>query len=256
MEALERSNTSARVACSGPNVQFELWIESGQLVHWESQNSLPVEDLLGQEVSSLWMRPLLLENFKSEYKPLNLYELLKILHDSKSEKEQSETEVASNVAAKQISLPPKFEGNLNPVDKDSITGKLKPVLPKPAAAPITKMFSEAAKPKVDEAKEEVAPSTQNIGNWIVFTKGAKETRIVGRAEDCQVTVKDSSASRQHCELYFDGTLIHVKDLNSSNGTRLNGKEIHMAVADDGDQLHIGDVQFILKIDQSLVPGLV
>ncbi|MEM6885981.1 MAG: FHA domain-containing protein, partial [Verrucomicrobiota bacterium] len=116
----------------------------------------------------------------------------------------------------------------------------------PKPAPPATATEEPVKPKPDRAKESVFLE-RTEDNQVVFVKGQKNRRIAGRAEDSDLVIKDSGASRKHCELFFDGTLIHVKDLNSANGTYLNDKQVHMAVADDGDVLEIGEVQFKLIV---------
>lgn len=68
--------------------------------------------------------------------------------------------------------------------------------------------------------------------------------VVGRQEGCQLQIKSSQVSRKHCELFErDGRLI-VKDLNSSNGTFVNGQRIQgQRVLAPGDELSIGGVKF-------------
>jgi pSer/pThr/pTyr-binding forkhead associated (FHA) protein len=66
--------------------------------------------------------------------------------------------------------------------------------------------------------------------------------IVGRHNDCQLRIKSSQVSRKHCELFEKKGLLLVKDLNSSNGTIVNGKRIQgQRVLEAGDELSIGPI---------------
>jgi hypothetical protein len=66
--------------------------------------------------------------------------------------------------------------------------------------------------------------------------------VVGRHNDCQLRIKSSQVSRKHCELFEKKGLLLVKDLNSSNGTIVNGKRIQgQRVLEAGDELTIGPV---------------
>ncbi len=46
--------------------------------------------------------------------------------------------------------------------------------------------------------------------------------VVGRGEDCAVRLPESSVSRHHAEVEVAGGRVRVRDLGSSNGTRVNG----------------------------------
>jgi len=60
-----------------------------------------------------------------------------------------------------------------------------------------------------------------------------------------VVLRDPNVSRIHAELEFDGTAWAIRDLNSTNGTLVNGKDVSMAVLHSGDILTIGltDLEF-------------
>jgi DNA-binding winged helix-turn-helix (wHTH) protein len=67
--------------------------------------------------------------------------------------------------------------------------------------------------------------------------------IAGRDEACGITLDDQSVSRRHARFLVQDESVTVEDLNSTNGTRVNGKRIS-AVADvkAGDTLKIGGVK--------------
>jgi len=57
------------------------------------------------------------------------------------------------------------------------------------------------------------------------------------------------ASRSHCVIEKVGDTFRLRDLNSSNGTRLNGQLVRSAVMNNGDVISIG--RTTLKL---VVPG--
>ncbi len=65
--------------------------------------------------------------------------------------------------------------------------------------------------------------------------------VVGRGEDCDLTLSDGRVSRRHAHLRRDGEgRVTVKDLDSGNGTYVNGERIAEAELAGGEQLQIGD----------------
>lgn len=69
---------------------------------------------------------------------------------------------------------------------------------------------------------------------------------LGRALDADIRINDSRASRLHARVVTEpdaatGVVRYrLKDLNSTNGTILNGKAIDQAMLQDGDKFEIGD----------------
>jgi pSer/pThr/pTyr-binding forkhead associated (FHA) protein len=53
----------------------------------------------------------------------------------------------------------------------------------------------------------------------------RSTLSIGRRETCDVCLRFSNVSSKHCELYFNEGFWFVRDLGSTNGTRVNGKRI-------------------------------
>src|SRR5437667_11384416 len=69
---------------------------------------------------------------------------------------------------------------------------------------------------------------------------------VGRLEDNAFQIAESSVSSHHCELDRRGGEIVVKDLNSTNGTFINGEKITEAVLKPGQILRLGQVEMRLE----------
>jgi hypothetical protein len=62
---------------------------------------------------------------------------------------------------------------------------------------------------------------------------------IGREEDNTIQLNDERVSRFHVKIQEDGGRIILTDLDSTNGTRINGHPVQMRVLQHGDQLSIG-----------------
>jgi transcriptional regulator with GAF, ATPase, and Fis domain len=68
--------------------------------------------------------------------------------------------------------------------------------------------------------------------------------VIGRGEDCSLRILDEGASRCHAEIVAEGGRVRLRDLDSSNGTYLNGKRVSQAALCDGDLVRIGGTEMI------------
>jgi diguanylate cyclase (GGDEF)-like protein len=68
--------------------------------------------------------------------------------------------------------------------------------------------------------------------------------IVGRSQECDLHIPHPSVSRQHCSIWRDAEGYRVRDLGSTNRTRVNEQRIDGAMLADGDHITIGET--ILK----------
>jgi FHA domain len=76
--------------------------------------------------------------------------------------------------------------------------------------------------------------------------GATTELLVGRHHRCDVVLDDPTVSRRHARLVFrDGTWV-LQDLESTNGTVVNGTLVGRCALRPGDQLLVGCAQ--LRID--------
>jgi hypothetical protein len=76
--------------------------------------------------------------------------------------------------------------------------------------------------------------------------GARDELLVGRHHACDVVLCECSVSRQHARLVFrDGTWV-VQDLESTNGTIVNGVRIGRCALRPGDHVVLGEAR--LRID--------
>jgi pSer/pThr/pTyr-binding forkhead associated (FHA) protein len=97
-----------------------------------------------------------------------------------------------------------------------------------------------------------------------FSFERPETCVVGRAEDCGIRMSalgHLNVSRHHCLLEIDPPFVQVRDLNSRNGTFVNGDRIPAAqepeeaparVLRNGDLLRVGNafLSVMIEVDSS------
>jgi hypothetical protein len=75
--------------------------------------------------------------------------------------------------------------------------------------------------------------------------GARDELLVGRHVACDVVVGHSSVSRKHARLSFrDGHWV-LRDLDSTNGTRVNGKRVVRCRLEPGDRLSLGSADLLV-----------
>jgi hypothetical protein len=86
----------------------------------------------------------------------------------------------------------------------------------------------------------------------VWTAQLRQTEAtLGRARGCTVRIPSSQVSRLHCRLRIEEGLVTVEDLESVNGTFINGKRIRdPEIVHPGDQLGVGPVTFLVEYELS------
>ena len=63
---------------------------------------------------------------------------------------------------------------------------------------------------------------------------------IGRSPGNVVRINQPSVSREHAEIIYDNGQCTIRDLDSSNGTYINGTPIQNQVLRDGDRVQVGD----------------
>ena len=75
---------------------------------------------------------------------------------------------------------------------------------------------------------------------------------IGRSRDNDIVILDQSLSRQHSKIEVQPDRIEIFDLQSRNGTFVNGEKIEDAVLKNGDTIQWGDVLCTFAGDSSIV----
>ena len=65
------------------------------------------------------------------------------------------------------------------------------------------------------------------------------SNIIGRGQDASFRLPDTSVSRRHVDIYFDGQVAVMHDLGSTNGTSVNGSTVQTWQLADGDVIRVG-----------------
>ena len=75
--------------------------------------------------------------------------------------------------------------------------------------------------------------------------GACEELLLGRHIACDVVLEHPSVSRRHVRLSFrDGHWV-LRDLDSTNGTRINGRRVVRCRLEPGDRLRLGSAELLV-----------
>jgi DNA-binding NtrC family response regulator len=121
------------------------------------------------------------------------------------------------------------------------------------------MTSEEGRESPDEGSVEIStravhPAETKVGIHVVVLSGSArgdsrplgEKLRVGKAPDNDLVLADDTVSRHHCELTRANDGVHVLDLGSTNGTRVQGARVSEAIVQPGTVLKVGEVELALR----------
>jgi pSer/pThr/pTyr-binding forkhead associated (FHA) protein len=97
-----------------------------------------------------------------------------------------------------------------------------------------------------------------MAKLVILTQGltgrAHELNVdrttIGRVEDNMFQIAEASISSHHCEVLLRGSDVVIKDLNSTNGTFINGEQITESVLKPGQTLRLGQVELKLETEKA------
>lgn len=76
----------------------------------------------------------------------------------------------------------------------------------------------------------------------------KDVTVVGRKSDlCDIQIDKNSISKIHCVIIKTDGLLFVRDLCSTNGTRVNGQKITRGALLPGDELSLASTKFEVEL---------
>ena len=81
---------------------------------------------------------------------------------------------------------------------------------------------------------------------LTFRIRAGSIKTVGRAARADFVVDATLVSRVHCRLAAGAESLEVVDLDSTNGTFVNGQRVKRATLGDGDKLGVGRVELTVR----------
>lgn len=112
--------------------------------------------------------------------------------------------------------------------------------------------------KIHRGPEDVSPPTRVMGPRAFLIVGGRKVALegdrvtIGRRSDSNLILESDRVSGAHAELTLDDTGWHVRDVGSSNGTRLNGHRLTTASRlAHGDELAFGDMKATFQLSADL-----
>lgn len=89
---------------------------------------------------------------------------------------------------------------------------------------------------------------QKVGHRYAVSEGQG---TIGRDPSNAIQIVDTEVSRIHCRYQAAGDRLEVADLQSANGTFVNGKAIERCRLNDGDRIKIGSTVLEVKIEEAV-----
>lgn len=80
-----------------------------------------------------------------------------------------------------------------------------------------------------------------------------EVMTIGRRESCDICLKFQNISGTHCELAMRNGVWHIRDLNSTNGIKVNGERTLRRPLRPGDEIDIAKHKYIIQYH--IAPGV-
>jgi Protein of unknown function (DUF3662)/FHA domain len=121
--------------------------------------------------------------------------------------------------------------------------------PAPAVEPGATMIYRPRTPLSPDGPAADVALAQEI---VTLTVGGKRREVtsrrvvIGRSKDCDVQLADPNASRRHAELRQEGSAYWLIDLDSTNGSSVNGHRTSRVKLDSGDVITIGSTELLFE----------
>lgn len=74
--------------------------------------------------------------------------------------------------------------------------------------------------------------------------------LVGRQDDCDLQLNHKSVSKMHCVLVKADGMLFLRDLGSTNGTRVNGQRVRRAALMSEDQITIAGYGYRVVVEKN------
>src|SRR5215208_87354 len=95
-------------------------------------------------------------------------------------------------------------------------------------------------------------SGEDAGRIVAVPPG--QPFVLGRVHGADLVIRDSRASRLHAELEIGEDGLRLTDLESANGTQVDGERTGAAVLRGGERIRIGDVEIAVLAQEPAVTG--
>jgi Protein of unknown function (DUF3662)/FHA domain len=130
-----------------------------------------------------------------------------------------------------------------------------PAARKEAAVPPAQVEPGATmiyKPRAPLTGEEPPADVALAQEIVTLTLGGKRHEVdkrrvvIGRSKECDIQLTDPNASRRHAELRQEGSAYWLVDLDSTNGSAVNGHRTARAKLESGDMVTIGSTDLLFE----------
>jgi pSer/pThr/pTyr-binding forkhead associated (FHA) protein len=74
----------------------------------------------------------------------------------------------------------------------------------------------------------------------------RERLTLGRRESCDICLRFPNVSGHHCELYSAEGVWHIRDMGSTNGTKVNGQPVQDRALRPGDEITIAKRRYTIQ----------
>jgi len=72
----------------------------------------------------------------------------------------------------------------------------------------------------------------------------EQSAMIGRADDVEISLERRTISRHHARIFYEGGHYWLRDLESANGTTVNGKRTRLQILSDGDTVCFGEAKAV------------
>jgi hypothetical protein len=122
-------------------------------------------------------------------------------------------------------------------------------MPAPEVAPGATMVYKPKQPETEAVSAEELGLEREVATltWDGQRHELDKRRVViGRSKDCDIQVSDPNVSRRHAEVRQEGAAHWVVDLDSTNGTEINGRRLKRAKLRPGDTITVGSTELVFR----------
>ncbi len=116
-----------------------------------------------------------------------------------------------------------------------------------------KLGDEALELFDPKASKKAAPAPDSaVGGWALKALNTaladkhfplKGSHVIGRSQECDISLGVVHLSRKHAKVEVTPSGLKIEDLNSSNGTYVNGKKVNVEKAIAGDEVSFDTLRF-------------
>jgi Protein of unknown function (DUF3662)/FHA domain len=121
--------------------------------------------------------------------------------------------------------------------------------PEPEVAPgATMVYRPKATPTEAATPEELGVERELVTLTVDGTQHTidKQSVVLGRSKDCDIRISDPNVSRRHAEIRQEGTAYWLIDLESTNGSTVNGRRQQRAKLETDDRITLGSTDIVFR----------